>query len=894
VRNASVFAGTGTVYHWEFGDGTVSDTAFPATDHSYAAAIARDVEFNPYDVKVTVRRPSQPDTSAASTLTLWNAYAFNKARGTIRPSVETTAASLTLTGALDLSVKNVEAEALNFTARRIDLQPCSATAAPTYGAAEAIAFSVPASATAVHGATIPTASLTGICSVAVHLKGTTATTGKPASVDGYLVVPGASPFVLNNAAQWVLSWVADHGLAANPSHITDEELARLGRQGRLPLADMSGPNVPPPPIHVLNAPGDPPGDKLGTACTPGEAPPRPGLSCQRTGWTKDTVPQIANGLRGDVILSRSCGFVGGMLARVSPAQKWSHTGIMVENYTRIRQSTGMEDYIQAHPNGSFGQPTDGFEEQALRYVWPGTYDSQVREAYETGLASVDPDGTKRNVKGFNHRAIRCEEDGVLVFPQVLKPTADRDPLVRPTLFQLADATATVQGHYRFFGYSDATVTNNPSPPNWVQTKSTPTVCSLFLWKAAKSINLTLDADKTNNVPGIEVGPNTPDGLYRYREDERRAAADFLYKTVYDEVDQKIVDGADALGESWYEAIGPLGYIPGLGFATTVGWTSDMRDDVASQLVNCFASDDCSEDAKDSDAWKSPGEGQAVSPDDLLNWDLFAQHIEPLVYKTGESAAVYTWEASPGTGTVCGRVLLDGNTVAGATVVSTDTPLPAFSQADGTFRFPATNAGAVTLTASLFVGTELSGELVSNKVDLQVVPGNNACVDINLQRPPIEFRRVFMDGTLHVHDEGSENVDAVGATEFFTGVGQAPETRQLFNECAGEETRINTSATVTYIDQGAVTVKIDMQIHEGHCIFCNACNNDDLDGTKSANLLLCDDAATPDACQALATQLGIATFAIKEFTLTNLQVDNTDENTGEYGKINTLKIINFRQ
>jgi hypothetical protein len=346
-----------------------------------------------------------------------------------------------------------------------------------------------------------------------------------------------------------------------------------------------------------------------------------------------------------------------MLARVKPAQKWSHTGIMVENFVRIRQSTGMEEYIQAHPNGSSDLPTDGFQEQALKYVWPGTFDSEIRQAYETGRDATDPDGVVRHVRGFNHRSILCEEDGVLVFPRVLKPSAERDPIVRPLLFQLADATdqttqtTGVKGHYRFFGYSQGTVENNPSPPAWVQAKPTPTVCSLFLWKAAKSINLTLDADKLSNVGTEVIVPTTPDGLFYYREGERRAAGDYLYSTVYNEVDHKVVQGADDLGKKIASGIDggagqALGYLIGLGLGTLIGWTSDIRDDVANQMVNCFASDDCSESAKDSEKWKNPGDGQAVSPDDMLSWDLFDQHTEPLVYRTGENAAVYTGNRRP--------------------------------------------------------------------------------------------------------------------------------------------------------------------------------------------------------------------------------------------------------
>jgi hypothetical protein len=902
VDNAAAFADPSTVYHWDFGDGITAETPFVAISHSYADAISPDQEFTAFDARVTVRRLGQPDAGGAATVTLWNAYAYNKARGRIRPPVETTSQALSVNGQGEFTLSNVEGEALHFTARRIDRQPCDANAAPSYGTTEGIDVTVPAQTTTGFPVDV-TGDLTGTCSVAVHLFGSSTSTGKPASADAYLLVPGANVVALPEGAQRVLRYVADQGLAANPNRITDEEVTRLARQGRIPVGMLTGIGAPPPPVHTLSAPGDPPGDAVDQPCTPGAAPPRTGLTCQRTGWTKEAVPQVANGLRGDVILSRACGFVGGILARVQPPQKWSHTGIMVENYVRIRQSTGLEAYIKDHPNGVFDEPTDGFEEQALKYVWPGTFDSEIRQAYETGLDASDPDGKVRNVKGFNHRAIRCEEDGVLVFPHVLRPAAERDPIVRPTLFQIADATdqfTGVKGHYRFFGYTDGTVANNPSAPAWVQDKPTPTVCSLFLWKAAKSINLTLDADKTNNV-GVEViVPTTPDGLFFYREDERRSAAEFLYRTVYNTVDHEAVQGADQLGKDIANGIDggagkALGYVIGLGLGTVIGWASDIRDDVANQMVNCFASDDCSEDAKDSDKWKSPGDGQAVSPDDLLSWDLFDQHIEPLVYRTGENAAIYTWQPSTGTGTVCGRVLRDGNPVAGARVVNTDNPLPAISQADGSFRFVGTNAGTIDLTATLFAGTAPDGELLRGQVlGLAVVPGDNPCVDIELQRPSIDFRRVLLDGSLFVHDEGDQNASQASATELFVGLGLPPDSHGLFNRCAGGETRIEVGVNATYLGNGAVTVSVAMDMFEGSCFLCDACDNDDHDGSVSTQILLCDDSSTVEACQTLAIQLGIARFAVKEFNLNGFRVDNTDEDSGEFGRIDSLRITNFRQ
>ena len=359
---------------------------------------------------------------------------------------------------------------------------------------------------------------------------------------------------MNAVAKSILNYIAINGLLPGIASISDDDVARLVRQGRIPPEVLVGETIIPPPTPVRVLQGAPPGDPLGTTCSPGEAPPRPGLSCQLNEWSKEAVPQIANALRGDVILSRSCGYIGGLLAKVSPAQKWSHSGIMTENYVRIRQSTGIDEYMKDHPNGDFDMPTDGFEEHALRYLWPGTLESEVRQAYETGIELTDPEGKVRTVKGFNHRAIRCDEDWVLVFPHVLKPTAAREPEIRPLLHQLADAAGQVNGHYRFFSYSNASAVDNPSPPSWVSGNPTQTVCSSFLWRAAQVAGLTLDADKTNNNNNEVVVPTTPDGLFFYREDERRDAANYLYKTLYNQVDQAVGLGAAELGNKLDSAV----------------------------------------------------------------------------------------------------------------------------------------------------------------------------------------------------------------------------------------------------------------------------------------------------------------------------------------------------
>ncbi len=139
-----------------------------------------------------------------------------------------------------------------------------------------------------------------------------------------------------------------------------------------------------------------------------------------------------------------------------------------------------------------------------------------------------------------------------------------------------------------------------------------------------------------NVDTIDA--QTPDGMYFYDEAERQKAGTWLHD---DYMVPKVLATVD---ESLPDVWGDLGVVGGLGVTalialltalpiTTVAivlglapailselivLTSDMPDDVANQLCNAFANDDCSQAATDSDAWKNPGDGRTVSPDNIIN------------------------------------------------------------------------------------------------------------------------------------------------------------------------------------------------------------------------------------------------------------------------------------
>jgi hypothetical protein len=895
LQNPEAYEGAN--YHWEFSDGTSLDTPYPAVTHSFAAGLARDVEFNAFDVTVTAERAGKPDATSTRTITVWNSYAFlKKTRGLIRPLTREVDPDLEVTpqGAdAVVSLTNIEDEGFTITSRAVRYDPCDPGSDSIYEPPAVISFAVGAGASANHSVHLSPEALGGACYVSINLSGATAS-GKPVRTSATFRTAEPVPQPAPDRAQAVLDYVAEHGLTSNPDVITDEELAQLARERRIPLDVLVPPDAP---VTTRKAPGAMP---IGEPCLPGDTPPQPGVTCQSS-WGKEETAEIGNALRGDVVLSKGCGFVSDLMSEVVPAQKWSHTGIMVQNYRTIRQSTGVDAYLENHTNGSlFGEdaPFDGFDEDALRYLWPGTFESSVREAYELGVKVTGPDDEPYKIKGFSYVAKSCAQRNI-VYPYVLKPPIEREVELRPTLHQLADAARSIEGHYRFYAYTDATSTAMPSPSEWASSKSAVTVCSSLMWRAAQSLGLEVDADPSDNQN--ETRADTPDGLYFYREDERRAAAEALYKSVYNRVGEGIDEAADGVVEGALDELGPFGYVVqplvNLGLET-VQITSDTRDDAANQVVNCFASDYCAEGAKDSTRWEDPGTGIAVSPDDLISWDLY-ETLEPLAYRSARNVRRYTWQRSEDAGAVCGTVTLEGQPVADATVVLSGIEFPAVTDQSGGFRFDPAPAGNYSAVATLFVGDEQSGEQLSAEADLVVVAGEEGeCLELALQRPSIEYRRLVIMGSMFVHDEGDENASTSNEAELLLSPTDKEKKWGSLSVCAGDESRGNAYLTARYEGGGAVWITIDMQLHEGYCAFCSACENDDLDGRQVQQVVACDDTTSRADCEAIASSLGLEHYwiVLRDALIPasgTFRVSNDDESSGEYVNL-TFFIGNYRQ
>jgi hypothetical protein len=361
-----------------------------------------------------------------------------------------------------------------------------------------------------------------------------------------------------------------------------------------------------------------------------------------------TLPwRIVGAQKGDLLLCPGGpgGLIGGLLSQLAPAQIFSHMGIFTQDEVEVRHCTMNEAWLNDHAE-SGDQPTDGFEEDALRHGWPGTVTQSVEEAYYNAKGP-DTQKVKRHnylidALGFDPSLIRLkpeDEEFSVVWPLLVTACPDR-PEVRDALHRIADAAKDLRGHYRFYAYTKADVALDPAyagparaeadepdptsqcvgkKPHRPVTRTLPLVCSTFIWAAVNEANRRggkpivvdgRDADpvKPMCLPEREPHPyadpqppGTPNGLYIYSETQRKICASWLQSYLVNKVWAGVQEEAGHFVLAvLYEAF------------------SDIASDVANQITNAFVSDDCSTASKDSDAWTNPGPGVSVSPDDILN------------------------------------------------------------------------------------------------------------------------------------------------------------------------------------------------------------------------------------------------------------------------------------
>lgn len=609
---------------------------------------------------------------------------------------------------------------------------------------------------------------------------------------------------------------------------------------------------------------------------------------------------MANAFKGDAVLVRACGDITAMFYELDPPQRYSHEGIMTKNRVEVTQSTGSKKYLENHYNGAFGQPTDGFEEQALRYLWPGLHTSSIQHAFVGGDdATTDPDGKIQDVRGFARGRARCQGDANIIYPRVMKPAPEYEVATRPVLHAIADAAKLVDSHYRFSLYSDATILGNidPDAPDWSRATGNrqpgqATVCSGLLRQAMVGAGAAPDSDTLLPRPGDKRG-DAPAGLFFYDEDERRAAAHALYSHTHNEVQHRLAllegEVLDAIDDNWWWVVPVATTIPlGIVALTEAGDTAellefvtDAPDDIANQVVNCFASDDCAESAKDHQKWRFPGTGIAISPDDTLDhYDspetggTYGYH-EPIIYRGKRHQPTFEWRAAAGSRTLRGRVL-NGDTgqaqpAALVEVLGLGEPATV-TGANGDFSIPAVPGPNIQVHASKFIGVEGDGALYEgtacyrpdpNAADpdgsesLQRVDCNDFTsaldpvgvlhdtVEVVLRPPPSEYRRVTLTGFAQITDCdccGPTTCPDRSSAQVFAECRVGPDEPSALivigqNELCADEVGARLRMTCTLEDNNSVHVTGDATLFESNE---DSCGGSEAEHTRDFDVVVAED------------------------------------------------------
>lgn len=652
------------------------------------------------------------------------------------------------------------------------------------------------------------------------------------SMDQALAATGQSESALLPVTDLSLTWDGDHAWVVMRSNTTELVVAPYASMFDLPenLRDL-----------------------LGQPCDPKACPPDPRIVCSATDRQQwQWIPmQITNAMKGDLIVTPSdgAGPIGSLLNALDPPQWLDHNAIMIRDHDMVRHCTMAHKRLEGKSKDQpsrmmtgelFGEPapTDGFASHALKYGWPGTITQSVEDAFQSGANTVDlgtgvplnrqgdfyahtnqpyPPLDQRDDKGRFFSDPEYPDDFYpisniipgpafsmplqqLLYTRVVKPppvVEANNPGLRQVLHGIADAATTIDGHYRFFVYTDASIALSqnyfgppsgdpywaPLPPgaDWCA-GTRPLVCSSFVWlSVVKAIAdglvgpIVMEGSPEPGEPASAVH----DGLYEYSEHSRAQAAAALHKFSAEKVQKTVqraileLDDDSILPEiTQYGLAALLGILAnGAAFAATVfpalsvqsiadlilGF-NDMPDDVATQMCNTFAFDR-SEDT-DGDGWEHPGPGVAVSPDDLAErWDTaqaavdrvwrglygYSDEHANITQPRSEVVTVHEFAKSEGPAIAHGVVLYQGAPVDGARVWAgcEQTMTKTADRAPGTFDLDVPEGRYELVATAYWPGTN---QTLRGTLDTILRAGDNAdSLQIHLQDPPEWRRRVTVSG-----------------------------------------------------------------------------------------------------------------------------------------------------
>jgi hypothetical protein len=851
-------------YLWEFGDGTELGTNVPYAEHDFAPAIDFQREYQQFDVTVTHQRP--PFSTVTRTLVIYNAYfSLKTSLGALVPPVDELGdARKSNDGYLvTMKVTNPETFPITFTRRRLipifadndaPADPLPVETLPT-------PVTVPAGSTQVIQVSAPFDQIPGdAVGFSAYYAGE-APDGTPVRIGGHfdvspherfsagLGISLGSPSQPHHQAIGKMFSQAVRSIQNRPgASLTLGDVRLAGHRGD---ADLNNFALVRPIIsninHVLSSsrrtarrivnpiaqrlhtelqltPHDITGfgrpldhqPQEGSLCDPFNPPEDvpADLVCQATSETALVVSpgRFMNARKGDIVLSPGGnGLIGGLLQQVTPAQRYSHSGIMTRNHDQITHCTMSEERMMAYPVGTDPvtgdpAPVHGFRPDAVKYGWPGAITQTVENAV-TGEPFLDPETASLpsdQKKWYMLHSFGAQPEGmdlggswVIVPPLVVMPDPfDETPALRRQLHAIADdaAAQTGKGHYRFFCYSDPTITQTAPPESGWAAGTFPAVCSSFIWKMMKQHGVQLegrgpitqdgDLEILDKEAGAEVGPTTPDGLYLYRATEWLNAAHWFH---------------DALANRVYAKTGWIGEL----FTKAV-------EHITNEILNTFDTDQTQTD-DDNTPWQQQRDTNAVSPDNLLFWDKPSAGIgslygfaQPLIYREPryDVVTVYRWKKVVARGNLSGLVSFNNTPVGGSMVQLTD-DMTTFSDGSGHYQLTNVPFGQYVVVAQKVQpdGTFLSAHPA---LDLDAP---DTTFDIHLQPPPEQYRTVHINGNIH-----TRYTRWIGPVKVDDQSGDQPFYRAL--DVGPFNTHAETTVTHDVVDAHAVLhITVDWKVND---------------------------------------------------------------------------------
>jgi hypothetical protein len=655
-------------YAWTFGDGQTATTTSPLVEHDYTAAVNPMLPYNYFTAQVTVTSSSGTATTH-KVVPILSVYAANRAKGVVQPpsalGVDSSGSNLVMT------VTNYESTPLSITSSRIDLMPCDPSLDAVQQTPLAMSVTIPAASSMAVSVPQPTPFGTDICAVGTHLMGTAAAGTvytdsyariRENSLTQQAVTDPATIAILNTASTY----------SSDPNQFDEYLIRQLLAQGvitSLPASVPAGTTY----ANPIPAAGQP--------CTPGDNPEGQDLACQPTADWVVNPGELLNAFQGNFVVHHACGdMIADLLSSIG--QTYSHSMTISKNHVEIRHSTASEDRMI----GSVNFASESLDSSKLQYGFPGTYGLQAYSVDQMINGYCAPELDPSVTSGFtcsggwqmsgnlHENPSQCSADLPVVYPLVVRPPPTATTAQAQVVDQVGVQAATdVTGHYRFFMYSHADeYAPATSGPAWANATEE-SVCSLFDLQSTRHANGSNGPLPLRPSYVAPVGVSVPDGMRYYSQATRTTAAQNLYSSVNNQVMSQadpavqiaVAAGAQAL-------LGPLA--PVFDVAAEI-YIHSLASSLSNQVVNCFASDGCGDT---SGTWNNGvGTGIAVSPDDILAWDLpnpsgtgggTYGYNEPLAYAPTSFRHAYQWVPVSGSASMTVSVVdQNGNPIEGANI-----------------------------------------------------------------------------------------------------------------------------------------------------------------------------------------------------------------------------------